>query len=195
MSDHETTPEPDVPAEPVAPAQPTLEEQLSPESAKPTTLNKNGKPRKTLTAEALEKLKLAREKANAIRQASCAKKYDDRTAVITDVIDKFEKAKIDAENLPKKSRKKKTKIIVEQSSDDSDEFEPNDNIVFVKRISRKKKEPVAEPVKEPEYTPPAAPTHAEPETHTPMLTAQEIALKNQYNAMFSGGFLNKRSFY
>ena len=182
MSDHETTPEPDVPAEPVAPAQPTLEEQLSPESAKPTTLNKNGKPRKTLTAE-----------ANAIRQASCAKKYDDRTAVITDVIDKFEKAKIDAENLPKKSRKKKTKIIVEQSSDDSDEFEQNDNIVFVKRVSRKKKEPVNVPVKEPEYTPPAA-REMEPEK-VPMLTAQEIALKNQYNAMFSGGFLNKRSFY
>ena len=195
MSDHETTPEPDVPAEPVAPAPPTLEEQLSPESAKPTTLNKNGKPRKTLTAEALEKLKLAREKANAIRQASCAKKYDDRTAVITDVIDKFEKAKIDAENLPKKSRKKKTKIIVEQSSDDSDEFEQNDNIVFVKRISRKKKEPVAEPVKEPEYTPPPAREIPAEPSSVPILSPQEIALKNQYNAMFSGGFLNKRSFY
>jgi hypothetical protein len=30
--------------------------------------------------------------------------------------------------------------MVEQSSDDSDEFEPNDNVVFVKRVSRKKKE-------------------------------------------------------
>ena len=194
MSENEPITEPDAPTEPVAPAQPTLEEQLSPESAKPTTLNKNGKPRKTLTAEALEKLKLAREKANAIRQASCAKKYDDRTSAITDVIDKFEKAKIDAEKLPKKSRKK-TKIIVEQSSDDSDEFEPNDNIVFVKRISRKKKEPVnvPEPVKEPEYVPPPA-REMEPEK-VPILSPQEIALKNQYNAMFSGGFLNKRSFY
>ena len=84
MSENEPITEPDAPTEPVAPAQPTLEEQLSPESAKPTTLNKNGKPRKTLTAEALEKLKLAREKANAIRQASCAKKYDDRTSAITE---------------------------------------------------------------------------------------------------------------
>ena len=196
MSENETTPEPDAPTEPVAPTKPTLEEQLSPENAKPTTLNKNGKPRKTLTAEALEKLKLAREKANAIRQASCAKKHDDKTAVITDVIDKFEKGIISEipPEKPKKSRKK-TKIIVEQSSDDSDEFEPNDNIVFVKRISRKKKEPVnvPEPVKEPEYTPPLA-REMEPEK-VPMLTAQEIALKNQYNAMFSGGFLNKRSFY
>ena len=187
MSDHEHTPEPDAPTQPVKPTPPTLEND------KPITLNKNGKPRKTLTTEALEKLKLAREKANAIRQASCAKKYDDRTSAITDVIDKFEKAKIDAEKLPKKSRKK-TKIIVEQSSDDSDEFEQNDNIVFVKRISRKKK-PVAEPepVKEPEYVPPSA-REMEPEK-VPILSPQEIALKNQYNAMFSGGFLNKRSFY
>ena len=85
MSDNEHTPEPDAPTQPVAPAQPTLEND------KPITLNKNGKPRKTLTTEALEKLKLAREKANAIRQASCAKKHDDQTAVITDVIDKFER--------------------------------------------------------------------------------------------------------
>ena len=196
MSDHEHTPEPDAPTQPVKPTQPTLEND------KPITLNKNGKPRKTLNAEALEKLKLARAKANAIRQASCAKKHDDQTAVITDVIDKFEKgiiSEIPPDEKPKKKSKKKTKIIVEQSSDDSDEFEPNDNIVFVKRVSRKKKEPVnvPEPVQrsEPEYVPPPAPTHVEPETHTPMLTAQEIALKNQYNAMFSGGFLNKRSFY
>ena len=192
MSENEHTPEPDEPTQPVKPAQPT------PENDKPITLNKNGKPRKTLNAEALEKLKLARAKANAIRQASCAKKHDDKTAILTDVIDKFEKgiiSEIPPDDKPKKKSKKKTRIIVEQSSDDSDQFEPNDNIVFVKRVSRKKKEPVAEPepVKEPEYTPPPA-REMEPEK-VPMLTAQEIALKNQYNAMFSGGFLNKRSFY
>jgi len=47
---------------------------LSPENAKPTKLNKNGKPRKVLSPEALEKLKLAREKANAIRKESYTKK-------------------------------------------------------------------------------------------------------------------------
>ena len=191
MSDHEHTPEPDEPTQPVKPTQPT------PENDKPITLNKNGKPRKTLNAEALEKLKLARDKANAIRQASLAKKHDDKTAVITDVIDKFEKGIISEipPDKPKKSRKKKTKIIVEQSSDDSDEFEPNDNIVFVKRVSRKKKEPVVEPVKEPEYTPPPARDIPAEPSSVPILSPQEIALKNQYNAMFSGGFLNKRSFY
>ena len=190
MSDNESTQEPTLTTEPVAPT------KAAPENDKPITLNKNGKPRKTLTAEALEKLKLAREKANAIRQASCAKKHNDKTAILTDVIDKFERGIISdmpPPDKPKKS-KKKTKIIVEQSSDDSDEFEPNDNIVFVKRVSRKKKEiSVPEPVHISEYTPPPA-REMEPEK-VPMLTAQEIALKNQYNAMFSGGFLNKRSFY
>ena len=196
MSDNESTQEPTLTTEPVAPT------KAAPENDKPITLNKNGKPRKTLTAEALEKLKLAREKANAIRQASCAKKHNDKTAILTDVIDKFERGIISdmpPPDKPKKS-KKKTKIIVEQSSDDSDEFEPNDNIVFVKRVSRKKKEPVNVPVPEPvhisEYTPPPArEIPAEQTMSVPMLTAQEIALKNQYNAMFSGGFLNKRSFY
>ena len=192
MSDNESTPEPIEPTQPVAPPKP------APENDKPITLNKNGKPRKTLTAEALEKLKLAREKANAIRQASCAKKHDDKTAILTDVIDKFERGIISdmpPVEKPKKS-KKKTKIIVEQSSDDSDEFEPNDNIVFVKRVSRKKKE-VPEPVHISEYVPPppARDIPAEPSSAPMTMSPQEIALKNQYNAMFSGGFLNKRSFY
>ena len=193
MSDNEHTPEPDASTQPVAPPQPT------PENDKPITLNKNGKPRKTLSAEALDKLKLAREKANAIRQASCAKKHDDKTAILTDVIDKFEKgiiSEIPPDEKPKKKSRKKTKIIVEQSSDDSDEFEPNDNIVFVKRVSRKKK-PIAEPepVHISEYVPPPARDIPAEPSSVPMLTAQEIALKNQYNAMFSGTFLNKRSFY
>ena len=46
----------------------SVEDQLAPENAKPTKLNKNGKPRKILSPEALEKLRLAREKANAIRK-------------------------------------------------------------------------------------------------------------------------------
>ena len=145
MSDHEHTPEPIEPTQPVKPTPPTLEN----DTCKPITLNKNGKPRKTLTTEALEKLKLAREKANAIRQASCAKKHDDKTAILTDVIDKFEKgiiSEIPPDEKPKKSRKKKTRIVVEQSSDDSDEFEQNDNIVFVKRVSRRKKKEIPEPV-------------------------------------------------
>jgi len=162
-----------------------------------------------LSPEALEKLKLAREKANAIRKESYTKKLEEKVEKLKapkeapscnpiaeeipsiDVIQEEKKVK------PK--GKKKTKIIVEQSSDDSDEFEPNDNVVFVKRVSRKKKEvpvvPVVPVVPEPqlqmELPPPEPPTRPPPR----QLTPQELALKNQYNNMFSGGFMNKRNYY
>ena len=65
-------------AEEEIPVEPSVEDQLAPENAKPTKLNKNGKPRKVLSPEALEKLKLAREKANAIRKESYTKKLEDK---------------------------------------------------------------------------------------------------------------------
>ena len=189
-----------------------LEEQLAPENVKPTTLNKNGKPRKQLSPEHLEKLQKAREKANAIRKQNTIKKLEDKieninkqtepilgtkpkkeikkeseSEVINEVI---EEDKSEVKERKKKSTKKKTKIIVEQSSDDSDQFEPNDNVVFVKRVSRKKKEPVEPPPieRQPqmEEPPPEIPRPPRPE-----LTPQQRALKSQYEGMFSGGFMNQ----
>lgn len=183
-----------------------VEDQLAPENAKPTKLNKNGKPRKILSPEALEKLKLAREKANAIRKESYTKKLEDKVEKLKapKTLEKEIKEEVEEEvkeivKAPKLKGKKKTKIIVEQSSDDSDEFEPNDNVVFVKRVSRKKKDinvvPVVPVVPEPqlqtELPPPEPPTRPPPR----QLTPQELALKNQYNNMFSGGFMNKRNYY
>ena len=183
-----------------------IEDQLAPENAKPTKLNKNGKPRKILSPEALEKLKLAREKANAIRKESYTKKLEDKVEKLKapKTLEKEIKEEVEEEvkeivKAPKLKGKKKTKIIVEQSSDDSDEFEPNDNVVFVKRVSRKKKDinvvPVVPVVPEPqlqtELPPPEPPTRPPPR----QLTPQELALKNQYNNMFSGGFMNKRNYY
>ena len=189
----------------------SLEDHLSSEKAKPTKLNKNGQPRKQLTPEAKEKLAKAREKANAIRREGQLKKLEEkvekrREALIEEKIIKKElKEEPQEEELKKETQekelkeekpktkpkgKKKTKIIVEQSSDDSDEFEPNDNVVFVKRVSRKKKEPPPEPVKEPqlqmELPPPEPPKPPRPE-----LTPQQRLLKSQYENMFSGGFINQ----
>ena len=178
---------------------------LSPENAKPTKLNKNGKPRKVLSPEALEKLRLAREKANAIRKESYTKKLEEKVEKLKSVKPNEggqeiqeeipEKGVIGETPLKKPKGKKKTKIIVEQSSDDSDEFEPNDNVVFVKRVSRKKKDipvpVVPEPQLQMELPPPEPPTRPPPR----QLTPQELALKNQYNNMFSGGFMNKRNYY
>ena len=190
------------------PVEPTVEDQLAPENAKPTKLNKNGKPRKVLSPEALEKLKLAREKANAIRKESYTKKLEEKVEKLkapkeapscNPIAEEIpEKGVIGETPLKKPKGKKKTKIIIEQSSDDSDEFEPNDNVVFVKRVSRKKKDtivPVVPVVPEPQLQMELPPQ--EPPTRPPprQLTPQELALKNQYSAMFSGGFINRRQYY
>ena len=195
------------------PEQPkTIEAQLSTETAKPTTLNKNGKPRKQLTPEALERLAKAREKANAIRKQQQIKKIEEKAEKYNEEInrvlkpnekelkeepnekelkeepnEKELKEEPNEKPKPKTKGKKKTKIIVEQSSDDSDEFEPNDNIVFVKRVSRKKKEPVPEPKVEMELPPPEMPPRPPPR---PELTPQQRLLKSQYESMFGGAFMN-----
>jgi len=187
--------------------EPTLEEQLNPETSKPTKLNKNGKPRKQLSPEALERLAKAREKANAMRQQNYAKKLEEKVEKLkqkpvineeeqkpltetTNEVTEPEPAEVKevVEKKVKPKGKKKTKIIVEQSSDDSDEFEPNDNVVFVKRVSRKKKEVpiVPEPKVEMELQPPQMPPPKPPE-----LTPQQRILKSQYEGMFSGGFMNQ----
>jgi len=188
------------------PVEPQCTDVLSPDPSnptRPTKLNKNGKPRKVLSPEALEKLKLAREKANAIRKESYTKKLEDKVEKLKapktlekEIKEEVEEEVNNVKEVKKTKNKKKTKIIVEQSSDDSDEFEPNDNVVFVKRVSRKKKEvPVVPVVPEPqlqmELPPPEPPTRPPPR----QLTPQELSLKNQYNNMFSGGFMNKRNYY
>jgi hypothetical protein len=186
----------------------SLEEQLNTETSKPTKLNKNGKPRKQLSPEALERLAKAREKANAMRREGQLKKLEKkveerREALIEENIikkelkeepeekelkEEHEEVEIVKEKPKSKPKgKKKTKIIVEQSSDDSDDFEPNDNVVFVKRVSRKKKEVpiVPEPKVEMELPPPEPPKPPRPE-----LTPQQRLLKSQYEGMFGGGFMN-----
>jgi hypothetical protein len=192
----------------------TIEEQLAPENVKPTTLNKNGKPRKQLSPEHLEKLQKARAKANAIRKQNSIKKLEDKIEninkqtepilgakpkkeskpeVINEVLNEtIEEDKSEVKERKKKSTKKKTKIIVEQSSDDSDEFEPNDNVVFVKRVSRKKKEVpiVPESKVEMELPPPQTPPPKPP--MKPQLTPQQMMLRENYNAMFSGNFINQQ---
>jgi hypothetical protein len=185
----------------------SVEEQLAPENVKPTKLNKNGKPRKQLDPEALERLAKAREKANAIRKQNTVKKLEEKVEkmkvnnqdIAGNQIDPPECApdpqdlggnlveqepEIKVEKIRTKS-KKKPQIIVEQSSDDEDEFEPNDKVIFVKRVTRKKKEPVVEPQPPPvirqEPPPPDIP---KPKPVNP--------LQRQYDAMFSGTFLNQQ---
>ena len=189
----EPTDEPDI-----APT-PNLEERPS-----KLTLNKNGKPRKQLDQNALERLAKAREKANAIRKQNTVKKLEQKVEkmkvnnqdIAGNQIDPPECAtdpqdlggnvveqepEVKVEKIKTKS-KKKPQIIVEQSSDDEDEFQENDRVIFVKRVTRKKKEPEPEP-------PPVVRQEAEPPPDVPK--PKPNPLQRQYDAMFSGSFLNQ----
>lgn len=96
----------------------------------------------------------------------------------------------------KKPRKKAaTKIIVEQDSDDSDYFEDKPNIIFVKRIAKKKETPVVPVVPAPvnvpapvvaPYIPRSEPTVP---PKPPPMTAQQRLLVERYNNMARGNFL------
>jgi hypothetical protein len=187
----------------------TIEEELSTENVKPTTLNKNGKPRKQLSPEHLEKLARAREKSNQVRKKMVVKKLEDKAEKIKKEnnlvmpepkptpqpepeVFEYEEEKPKEKPKPKEKEKskKKTKIIVEQSSDDSDEFEPNDNVVFVKRVSRKKKPPEPPPPSPPQYAMEEPPEPPPPPPREPkMLSANQIMMRDTYNNMFSGSFL------
>jgi hypothetical protein len=195
----------------------TIEEQLAPEKVKPTTFNKNGKPRKQLSPEHLEKLANARIKAAAIRKQITLKNLENKIENINKETEHIlgpktkKEIKKDPEPEPepevpeeevevikekpksKPKGKKKTKIIVEQSSEDSDEFEPNDNVVFVKRVSRKKKEPVKEPEleRQPAMEMPPPEPDPPPEPKTRLMTPHQMMMRENYNNMFSGNFLNQ----
>jgi hypothetical protein len=114
----------------------TVEEQLNTETSKPTKLNKNGQPRKPLTPEAKERLAKNREKANAIRKQISIKKLEEKVEKLKSKNEEVTKEKelkeepqekelkeepeevVEKKVKPKEKGKKKTKIIVEQSSSD-----------------------------------------------------------------------------
>jgi len=94
--------------------------------------------------------------------------------------------------IKKKTKKPvKTKIIFDQSSDDEDEFQTNDHVIFVKRKSKNdsiKKVPATTPVPpnspEIEYAPP--PVHRKPQ---PEFTNFVDMMAN------NGAFINRRKYY
>ena len=181
------------------------------------TLNKNGKPRKQLGPEALEKLAKARAKANSITKQNNIKKLEKKVekmkvgtpqdinqidppecapdpqdinqmdSIKEKLIASEEPEAAAAQQVVKKKSKKKPPIIIEQSSDDEDEFESNnDRVIFVKRVSRKKKEPVVEP-----QPPPVMRQEPEPLPDVPKPKPVN-PLQRQYDSMFSGNFLNQQ---
>jgi hypothetical protein len=68
---------------------------------------------------------------------------------------------------PKVPKKKQSKVIIEQSSDDEDVFEDKPNVIFVKRVRPKPKEPIT----------PSAPIqqqHQQPNQHQQQMPPQQF---------------------
>ena len=84
-----------------------------------------------------------------------------------------------------KNKPKKPVVIIEQDSDDDDEFEPSEKVIFVKRVTRKK----------PTHTPTGAePRSGSYETPTPTppelvrQTNKQTHIEQAYNNMLTGVF-------
>jgi len=117
------------------------------------------KKRKELSPEALEKLKLAREKANAKRKELAEQRAAEREELVQQKMEQVEKTKKDKleKQADKEAKKrvqhkpKKDTVVVEYSSSDSDDFDFQDaRVMFVKKDRPK-------PVEQPPVEVPPAP--------------------------------------
>ena len=96
-----------------------------------------------------------------------------------------------ARRQPREKTKKpiRTKVVIEQSSDDEDEFHTNEHVIFVKRKSKNdsiKKVPVTTPV------PPNTP---EEEQRPPVYQKPALEMTNFVDMYANGGFVNRRKYY
>tara|TARA_R100001086_G_scaffold144543_1_gene76250 strand:+ start:74 stop:709 length:636 start_codon:yes stop_codon:yes gene_type:complete len=174
------------------------------------TYNKDGTPRKQLSQEALEKLAKARQAAKKYYDPNKNKKIEKKIADLKsqlqpeappeppppsppepvaepeplDKIEEEEQEEQEVKVIKKATGKKKSKkpvIIVEQDESDEDEFADKDNVIFVKRAGRVKREKAPEPELPPSTIPQPPPK--------PQMTAEQIKMAQQYEAMFSGQFM------
>tara|TARA_R100001594_G_scaffold91097_1_gene125426 strand:- start:985 stop:1620 length:636 start_codon:yes stop_codon:yes gene_type:complete len=174
------------------------------------TYNKDGTPRKQLSQEALEKLAKARQAAKKYYDPNKNKKIEKKIADLKsqlqpeapqeppppsppepvaepealDKIEEEEQEEQEVKVIKKATSKKKNKkpvIIVEQDESDEDEFADKDNVIFVKRAGRVKREKPPEPELPPSTIPQPPPK--------PQMTQEQIKMAKQYEAMFSGQFM------
>jgi hypothetical protein len=90
----------------------------------------------------------------------------------------------------------KTKIVIEQSSDDEDEFHPHEHVIFVKRKSKNDSKAKVVPASTP--APPTSPVRGQRE-NIPIQQAQRqlptFPLDNTMNDFVNAGFTNYRKYY
>jgi len=155
------------------------------------------KPKKILTPEQLEKLKVAREKALAVRQDNAKDKalvkelaQAEKTQHITEVKAKLSKIKevpkvVQVESEPEdepepepvvkvKKVKKKKKIMIVEDSDSDDEQQ---QIIYVKKMKQVPKTELPVPVVVPETKPVSVPV--------PEPTQDDDPYQNHYNSLFN----------
>ena len=173
------------------------------------TYNKDGTPRKQLSQEALEKLAQARQLAKKYHDPNKNKKIEKKIENLKnqlqptpppetpppsppepvaepEPLDKIEEEEQEPETpvIKKSTGKKKSKKpvnIVEQDESDEDEFADKDNVIFVKRAGRVKREKAPEPELPPSTIPQPPPR--------PQMPPEQIKMAQQYEAMFSGQFM------
>jgi len=96
---------------------------------------------------------------------------------------------------PKAPKKKQSKVIIEQSSDDEDVFEDKPNVIFVKRVRPKAKEPPVpiqqQPIQHQQQTPEQFQQQQRPPPppQRPALTPEKRLQMQQYINMTQGNFL------
>lgn len=92
----------------------------------------------------------------------------------------------------------KTKIVIEQSSDDEDEFHPHEHVIFVKRKSKNDSKAKIVPAATP--PPPTSPVRGQRE-HIPLQPPQAqrqlptFPLPNTMDDFINAGFTNYRKYY
>lgn len=90
----------------------------------------------------------------------------------------------------------KTKIVIEQSSDDEDEFHPHEHVIFVKRKSKNDSKAKVVPAATP--APPTSPVQEHRE-HIPLQPQQRqlptFPLANSMDDFVNAGFSNYRKYY
>jgi len=116
----------------------------------------------------------------------------------------FDEFDEEEEELPKvikkepKKRLLKTKIVIEQSSDDEDEFHPHEHVIFVKRKSKNDSKAKVVPAATP--APPTSPVRGQRENvviqqHQEQRQLPTFPLADTMSDFVNAGFTNYRKYY
>ena len=96
-----------------------------------------------------------------------------------------------ARRQPREKTKKpiRTKVVIEQSSDDEDDFHTNEHVIFVKRKSKN------DSIKKVPATTPVPPNTPEEEQRPPVYQKPALEMTNFVDMYANGGFVNRRKYY